>query len=100
MGCNKVVPWDVGGLETLKNGAVFALETGGNPIETFDFPQGGTVILGNEELGVSPEARKYAEESLGIVSIPLYGVKGSLNVTSAFAILMHSWCTYLKYASA
>ena len=91
MGCDQVVPWSTGELDTLDEETVFALETGGTPLDGFEFPERGAVILGNEELGISPEARKRAEEDAGIVSIPLYGKKASLNVTAAFAILMYHW---------
>lgn len=95
MGCDKLVPWTTGGLNLLDGEKVFALETGGTAIEEFPFPDHGAVIVGNEELGVSPEARRRAADSAGIVSIPLFGVKGSLSVTAAFAILMHHWCNRL-----
>jgi len=91
MGCDKIVPWTVGGLEMLSGQPVFALETGGILLEEFDFPEKGAVILGNEELGISPEAHACAEASAGIVSISMYGTKGSLNVNAAFAILIHFW---------
>jgi len=91
MGSDKVVPWSIGDLETLDQEHVFALETGGTPLEKFCFPEDGAVIVGNEELGVTPQARDLVSKGAGIVSIPLYGVKGSLNVTAAFAILIHSW---------
>jgi TrmH family RNA methyltransferase len=70
---------------------VFALELGGTPIEEFTFPASGTVILGSEELGVSPQAAEIARGSLGFVTIPLAGTKGSLNVSVAFGILMQHW---------
>lgn len=70
---------------------VFALELGGTPIEDFSFPARGTVILGSEELGVSPQAAEIARSSLGFVTIPLAGTKGSLNVSVAFGILMQHW---------
>ena len=96
MGSNSTVPWSVGDLKTLDGTNVFALETGGTPIEEFDFPHEGIVILGNEELGVSPEGLELAEQSTGIVSIPLFGEKASLNVTAAFAILAYFWCARLQ----
>ncbi|MFA5514494.1 MAG: TrmH family RNA methyltransferase, partial [Sphaerochaetaceae bacterium] len=43
------------------------------------------------ELGVSPKLLKAADESKGRVTIPLYGTKGSLNVSVAFGILIASW---------
>lgn len=89
MGCDKIVPWSIGGLDSIEGKTVFALETGGTPLGKFKFPESGVVVLGNEELGVSPETRKRASEDGGIVSIPLHGIKGSLNVTAAFAILAY-----------
>lgn len=49
----------------------------------FDFPPSFTLMLGNEEYGLSDHALSQRD---GIVSIPLYGFKNSLNVASAFAI--------------
>ncbi len=92
MGCTDVIPWEQREIEycaSLKN--VFALETGGTPLESFQFPEEGTVVLGSEELGISPEAAEIAASGRGRVSIPTAGVKGSLNVSVAFGILMHSW---------
>jgi RNA methyltransferase, TrmH family len=67
----------------------FALELGGSPIGSFAFPERGIAILGSEELGISREARELC--TLGTVSIPMFGSKGSLNVAVAFGILMHEW---------
>jgi TrmH family RNA methyltransferase len=72
---------------------VFALETGGTPIGEFRFPEKGIVILGSEELGVSPEG--LARASYGRVTIPMTGIKASLNVGVAFGILMQAWTAYL-----
>ncbi|MGN0729503.1 TrmH family RNA methyltransferase [Treponema sp.] len=73
---------------------VFVLETGGTPITEFSFPKEGIVIIGSEELGVSPEALKRA--TCGIVSIPMTGLKASLNVGVAFGILMQAWVQSLS----
>lgn len=73
---------------------VFALETGGTPIEEFEFPEKGICVIGSEELGVSPEALKRA--TYGRVSIPMKGLKASLNVGVAFGILMQKWVEYLN----
>ena len=73
----------------------FALETGGIPLADFCFPTRGTLIAGSEELGVSPRALATADASLGRVSIPTWGAKGSLNVSGAFAIVMHAWAAHL-----
>lgn len=73
---------------------VFVLETGGTPIEEFSFPKRGICIIGSEELGVSPQALKKA--SYGRVSIPMKGLKASLNVGVAFGILMQKWVESLE----
>ena len=78
------------------SGPFFALETGGTPLEDFSFPQSGVIIAGSEELGVSPKALAAAEASLGRVSIPVWGVKGSLNVSVAFGIVLQAWAEKLR----
>ena len=49
----------------------------------FDFPDSFTLLLGNEEYGLSQESLAACDT---VVQIPLYGYKNSLNVASAFAI--------------
>ena len=94
MGCVDVLPWE---RRDLFSGAVelpcpiFALETGGIPLPEFPFPRQGLLIAGSEELGVSPPALAAADASLGRVSIPCYGAKGSLNVSVAFGIVIQAW---------
>lgn len=73
---------------------IFVLETGGTPIEEFKFPQKGICIIGSEELGVSPEALKTA--TYGTVTIPMKGLKASLNVGVAYGILMQKWVESLQ----
>jgi TrmH family RNA methyltransferase len=91
-GAETSVSWAVADLETAaRAGAVFALETGGTPLQEFSFPTSGTVLVGSEELGLSPAALALADASLGRVSIPLSGAKRSLNVAVAFGILMQWW---------
>ena len=75
---------------------LFALELGGDDVQAFPFPDHGAVIIGSEELGVSPRLLEAADQSLGRVSIPLFGSKGSLNVSVAFGILMHRWYTVVE----
>ena len=95
MGCTHFLPWEYCSLESLPAGLpVFALETGGTPITSFSFPKHGIVLLGSEELGLSAEALKRV--SAGIVSIPMKGIKASLNVAVAFGILMQYWIASLK----
>lgn len=90
MGCIDLIDWERTNIENIK-GPVFALELGGTPIDNFQFPKQGTVIIGSEELGVSPMGLKIADKSLGRVTIPLSGCKSSLNVANATAILLQRW---------
>ncbi len=53
------------------------------PVAQFTFPQSFTLILGNEEYGISNESLREADQ---IIEIPLFGAKNSLNVACAFAI--------------
>ncbi len=90
MGAIDLLSWRKAGLESLSGDLpVFALELGGVGIDNFSFPEKGIVILGSEELGVSRQARNYCTR--GMVSIPMVGAKGSLNVAVAFGILMYAW---------
>lgn len=70
---------------------VFALELGGTPVDQFAFPNEGLVLVGGEELGLSPAALAWADASAGRVSLPLYGRKASLNVGVAFGVLAAFW---------
>lgn len=90
MGCIETMGWERCSLDQLPADIpVFALETGGTPIEDFKFPKQGICIIGSEELGVSPEA--LARATYGTVTIPMKGLKASLNVGVAFGILMQKW---------
>lgn len=96
MGCVELMDWEKSAMENLPSGLpLFALETGGTPIEDFAFPERGIVVVGSEELGVSPEA---LEKTVGRVSIPMQGVKASLNVGVAFGILMEAWTRSVRTA--
>ena len=95
MGCIETMGWEQVSLDQLpKDVPVFALETGGTDINEFKFPKEGICIIGSEELGVSPEALKRA--TYGTVTIPMKGLKASLNVGVAFGILMQKWVEYLN----
>jgi len=72
---------------------ILALEQGGCPLSDFQFPDEGIVIVGSEELGVSPSALALAEAADGRVSIPLSGSKASLNVGVAVGVLLNAWVT-------
>ena len=105
MGCVDVLPWQRLSLDpfaapeipagAFSEESLFALETGGIPLSEFSFPPRGILIAGGEELGVSPGALAAADASLGRVSIPTYGAKGSLNVSVAFGIVMQVWAEQL-----
>jgi tRNA(Leu) C34 or U34 (ribose-2'-O)-methylase TrmL len=64
---------------------LIALETAPDApsVFDFDFPDSFSLMLGNEEYGLSDEALTHAD---ALVTIPLVGYKHSLNVASAFAI--------------
>jgi len=70
-------------------GPLFALELGGTALAGFTFPARGVLILGSEELGVSAPALTLAEA--GPVSIPMRGIKASINVAVAFGIAAQAW---------
>lgn len=95
MGSVDLIPWRISGSEELeaisKSDGVFALETGGTATREFSFPETGTIILGNEEFGISPECRRIASKNAGICSIDLRGPKTSVNVSVAFGIAVHEW---------
>lgn len=93
MGCIDFLPYERLSLDDLcaamPDIPVFALETGGTPLNDFKFPESGIAVIGSEELGINPETLKKAE--YGTVTIPMCGVKASLNVGVAFGILMQAW---------
>ncbi len=99
MRSEQALPWSVADLDSLRGTVgLFALELGGTPLDEFTFPAAGTVLLGSEELGLSPEALAMADQGLGRVSIPLAGAKKSLNVAVAFGIIMQAWRSALAPA--
>ncbi|MDR2072018.1 MAG: TrmH family RNA methyltransferase [Spirochaetaceae bacterium] len=122
MGCVDLVPWErcvkepylvpnlgpndspnydqYSDCPALPEGPVFALETGGTGIDRFPFPRRALMIVGSEELGVSPQGLAAADASLGRVSIPTYGAKGSLNVSAAFGIVLYAWAAALSHEGA
>jgi tRNA G18 (ribose-2'-O)-methylase SpoU len=65
---------------------IIAVETGMDAIPVFSyiFPMTCTLVFGNEELGISNEVLQEADV---VVEIPLCGVKNSMNVACAFAIV-------------
>lgn len=98
MGCVETMGFTRASLDELPQDVpVFTLETGGTPLNEFVFPKEGICIVGSEELGVSPEALHRA--SYGRVTIPMTGLKASLNVGVAFGILMQAWTEALRKES-
>lgn len=97
MGCTEYLPWERTTLDALPDVPLIVLETGGTSINTFKFPDTGIIVIGSEELGVSPEAVKRAGNN--IITIPMYGIKASINVSVAFGICMHKWCERLEKKS-
>lgn len=85
MGSDKLVPsFHLSSLTSLPRPWI-VLDTAEKAVSVNDFifPSTFTLILGNEELGVSDELLKEAD---GLVDIPLYGKKNSINVACAFGI--------------
>lgn len=64
---------------------IIALDTSDEALSVSDFlfPETFTLILGNEEYGISNESLQCADY---LIQIPLLGAKNSLNVACAFAI--------------
>jgi TrmH family RNA methyltransferase len=101
LGAATALPWAQAELSALESmSGVFALEVGGTSIDRFVFPPCGIVLVGSEELGLSPDALRIADSQCGRVSIPMGGAKRSLNVSVAFGILMYAWHRALTQGAA
>ena len=85
MGTFDKVPCDRGLELSILPRPLIALETDETAPSIFDFvfPDSFTLMLGNEEYGLSDEALSLRAHT---VRIPLHGFKNALNVASAFAI--------------
>lgn len=89
MGTTRTVPWRRAGIADLDGlGPLVALELGGEPLDTFPFPDSGVLAVGSEELGLSPELLARCRYR---VSIPMGGAKVSLNLGVAFGIAARAW---------
>jgi len=91
MGTSNIVPcYQLKDLKELPR-PLIAIETGENAenIAHFPFPSVCTLIIGNEEYGISDETLKEVDH---IVEIPLFGVKNSINAACALAIAAHEAC--------
>ena len=96
-GTVNAIPWSEKELSELPPDIpVFALEIGGTDIREFEFPERGICMIGSEETGLTREARELALSSCGIVTIPQFGAKGSINVASATAIMLYKWIESVK----
>lgn len=91
MGAAEIVPcYQNVPLSTLPR-PLIALDTGNAalPVDEFDFPETFTLILGNEEYGISNDSLKEVDS---IIEIPLFGMKNSINIACAFAIAAAKIC--------
>lgn len=97
MGTHSIVPCFRKKLEELPR-PLIALETVENAPSLFDFefPAAFTLLLGNEEYGLSPKTLEGADQ---VVQIPLLGSKNSLNVSCALAIVAAQFSKSLSNAS-
>jgi TrmH family RNA methyltransferase len=102
MGTCSMLPWSKQSLETWLDGLgslapyapncpVIALETGAQALNKATLPNRGIVLLGSEELGLSPHLLKIAQQNGCTISIPSYGKKTSLNVGVSFGIFAATW---------
>jgi TrmH family RNA methyltransferase len=96
-GAIKIMPWRFAELDDIRDRhGIFALELGGTPLEAFNFPRRGIMLVGSEELGLSPQSLSLAATSAGRVSIPMAGAKRSLNVAVAVGIVLQAWYGAVK----
>ncbi len=90
MGAVDLIPWRRCELKELSAfSPLIALELGGTNVAEFDFPPRGILLLGSEELGLSQSALVLADANR--ISIPMKGIKASLNVAVAFGIAAQAW---------
>lgn len=86
MGTSDKVPYKIiKDLKDLKS-PIIALETCNDSISLYDytFPNSFSLLLGNEEFGLSTHCLQTADI---VLHIPLYGGKNSLNVACAFSLI-------------
>jgi len=100
-GATQIMSWRFAELAEIAHlEGVFALELGGTPLEEFRFPERGVMLVGSEELGLSPEALNLAGRQAGRISIPMAGAKRSLNVAVAVGIVLQAWYGQLRVGKA
>ncbi|MFW6288665.1 MAG: TrmH family RNA methyltransferase [Spirochaetota bacterium] len=96
MGATELLSVEPGGLDafaTSVGGVVIALELGGEEVGSFAFPERGVLVLGSEELGISPSALRRADSR---ITIPMPGPKASINVGVACGIALAAWQRALR----
>lgn len=71
--------------EGCKAVAVETLETACDAWE-FDYPEKIALVLGNEALGISPDALELCDAA---VSLPMFGTKVSINVGNCAAVVLY-----------
>ena len=93
MGTTKIIPWRrTLPCELSGYGTLVALELGGTELDDFVFPLRGILVVGSEELGISPELLEKCSEK---VSISMHGAKASINLGVAFGIVARAWSAFL-----
>lgn len=67
---------------------IAALEVTGEaaPMNAFDWPRPVAIVLGNEVDGIAPRILRRCDH---VVRIPAYGYKNSINVATAFGIVLY-----------
>jgi tRNA G18 (ribose-2'-O)-methylase SpoU len=85
MGASSIVPHSLESDLSLLPQPIIILDTSEEAIPVYDFifPPSFTLVLGNEEYGVSNESLKLASF---VVEVPMVGAKNSINIACAFAI--------------
>lgn len=92
MGCTDHVPWRIAEPEEIpETYPLLALETGGVPLSSYTFPSTGIVFVGSEELGLRAKTRTRVLRQGTVISVPMKGKKGSLNVGVALGIFLYQW---------
>ena len=71
--------------EGCKAVAVETLETACDAWK-FDYPEKIALVLGNEALGISPDALELCDAA---VSLPMFGTKVSINVGNCAAVVLY-----------
>lgn len=102
LGAFEYVPWTYyertkDCLKALKdqNIPIVALEVAPNSqaLHTFDWPQPVAIVFGNEVTGINEEIQSRCDH---VVQIPMMGYKNSINVATAFGIVLYDILDHWK----